>query len=404
MNTTHKLMLSALAALSIGSASASVTYISGSTAFEAKADAAITNFIAANFGTIIASDNATLGSEVNLIVDYSTNGSSGTATNLIIAHWNGSEAGIQSIDAVTNTPQLIGFYATNATGGLGGGGTNTPNLNSASIAFSDTYAVSSQFRPGTFRGIVYGSPSSDTVVAAQGFAFFGSKGFPVANVTAQQAQALYAAAYAALALFTGSVADETNAVFAVGRNFDSGTRIQAMSQSGVGGNATVQQVEYTSSNTVILFPAGTVDGVPAAAGNNGYSSTGSLLGALTNTAVVGTSFDQTGNIANGDNTGTNYLVGYAAASKIPTANTVALTYNGTTASTANITNGLYTFWGYEHVLASPFYCNAAGTNVYNSLVSYLTNLTSAQLGSGNAALGDMNVGNTADGGTVIQNY
>jgi len=405
MKYSKSLVVAALAALSLGSASASVTYITGSTAFESVADKALTNFAAANFGGLVVSDGA-FGSESDIVLNYSTNGSTNTATNFIIAHWSGSEAGIQAIDAPTNNTVLVNFLSTTNTGGTNGiSASYATNSHNAQIAFSDTFSTASQFRAGSHAGDgrTYGSPAQDAKLAVQGFAFFGSSNIPITNITSQQVRALYANGYAALALFTGNSADQTNAIFAIGRNPDSGTRIQAQAEPGIGGVSVVSQDQIVS-NTVIPYPAGSVDGITFAAGNNGYSSTGTLLAALEAVYPTGTAFDPTG-IAAGDNTGSNFVVGYAAASKIGTAGTVALNYNGVAPTVANITNGLYTFWGYEHLDLSPYYADSAASNVYSNVVTYITGLTTSQLGAGNASLSDASgISRSSDGGVVTQNY
>ena len=399
-------LMAALAALSLASASATTTYVTGSTAFEAQADKAFTNFISATGGSVQASDNASLGSEANIVFVYGT-----PATNYIIAHWSGSEAGVQAIDSpATNTTYVTNFFSTSVTGGQGGASASlATNSAAAQIAFSDTFYQSSQFRPGKHAGDgkTYGTPSKDYIVALQGFAFYGSTNFPVTNITSQQIRNVYAAGFESLAFVTGKAADETNTIWSVGRNPDSGTRIQAQSESGIGATAAVNQGQVVGGNTLVQYPAGTVDGISYAAGNNGYSSTGTLLAALTNPTVVGGNWDASAQYYSGgaDGSGSNFVVGYAAASKIGTVGTVALSYNGVAASTANITNGLYTFWGYEHILVSPSYSDATASNVANGIQGFLTNATSSFLGSGNASVTDgVNVTRSTDGGVVTQNY
>ena len=88
MKHTKSLLVAALAALSLGSASADTTYISGSTAFEAQADVALTNFASTHFGGLVAWDNATLGKETYALYNWGT--ASNTVTNFIAVHWTGS--------------------------------------------------------------------------------------------------------------------------------------------------------------------------------------------------------------------------------------------------------------------------------------------------------------------------
>jgi len=407
MNLNKNILLGAIAALGLGSATASVTYVDGSTAFQTVADKQIGVYVTNNNGSVVAYDNATLGKETNIIWVYNTN----TTPSYIVAHWTGSEGGVQTVDSPTNNPVKLGFYATNVTSGLVATNSSNTVTTNAQIAFCDTYYTASLFRPGAHAGDgrVYGNPATNVKVAAQAFVWLASGNFPavagVTNITAQIARQGYANAYCSLAFFTGTNADNTNSVFFVGRNPDSGTRLTAMAETGIGAVSGVQQVQVNSNNTCELYAAGTVNGINFAVGNNGYPSTGGVIGALTNaTPAFGSSFDYT-SIANGNATGTNYVIGYAAASHQSDAGVVALSYNGVPYTLANMLSGKYTFWGYEQVLLSANYADAGASNVFSNVVSNIKGLTTTALGTGNASLPDMtNVTRSSDGGTVTQNY
>ena len=405
MNLNKNIVLSAIAALGLGSASASVTYVDGSTAFQKVADLELGAFVTNNHGSLQASDNSSLGKETNIIWVYNTN----TTPSYIVAHWTGSEGGVQTVDSPASNPVQISFYATNITGGIGGGGTNATVTTNAQIAFCDTYYTASLFRPGAHAGDgrTYATPASNVAVAAQAFVWAASANMSntgVTGITSQEVRAGYANGYLSFAFFTGNASDTTNSVFFVGRNFDSGSRLTAMAESGVGAISSVQQCQITN-NTAVLYPAGTVNGITAALGNNGYTSTGGVEGAITNAIpAFGSAFDPS-SIASGNATGTNYVVGYFGASHGTDAGVYALNWNGVPYSLAAMENGQYTFWGYEQVLLSPNFADSAATNVYTNLVSLIKGLSTSALGAGNASLSDMNnVTRTQDGGVVTQNY
>ncbi|MGI8437144.1 MAG: hypothetical protein ACR2NX_09610 [Chthoniobacterales bacterium] len=122
-------------------------------------------------------------------------------------------------------------------------------------------------------------------------------------------------------------------VFAVGRSTGSGTRVTALAETGFGVFQNVVQVTVNSdaNNSV----TGYTD-----VGNSGYSGGGAEAVALTKAATVAT----------------GYAVGYLGVEDF---NAVVagfgkkLTYDGVDFSIANVQNGNYTFWGYEHMYYTP---------------------------------------------------
>jgi hypothetical protein len=104
------MLAAALAALAVGSASAETIYITGSTAFRGAANSQIDYTITNAGGTQNARDNATLASAGNVV--WTTVGG-----DKVVACWNGSEAGIQSVagpQSVTLKSPYIGSIITNA--------------------------------------------------------------------------------------------------------------------------------------------------------------------------------------------------------------------------------------------------------------------------------------------------
>jgi len=327
------ILAAALAALAIGSASAETIYITGSTAFRSAANSQIDSTITTAGGTQNARDNATLGSAGNVV--WTT-----VDGDKVVACWNGSEAGIQSVagpqsvsykaayntfqtnyttytntvkptnlvvggtwtgvagnwtnkaiitniitDTVSATPNLISFWDPSQNFTLSNGvasGTISKVNAVGTIAFSDTYQVSSAFGSGktvavfatnnlddattnaTYVGIkaptnrsvlvasnLYSAITNDIPVGIVGFGFvssansaltqganFAGTNGAIANITKAQAAALFKLGKVNAAQFTGSLDDTNRFVYAVGRSIDSGTRLVTFSLLGLGSTVT----------------------------------------------------------------------------------------------------------------------------------------------------------------------
>lgn len=428
MNLKQHLLTVALAAAVAGSASAApnVTYIAGSTAFRSAANAAIVAYATNNGGQLLAIDNATIGSAGNMLVTYVASGT----TNYIDVHWTGSEGGIQSCAGPANgaaNAATTSFFPTNASGW-----TNAPLSSSAAnvshtatLAFSDTFQSTSIFN-GKVGAVTYGAltgwDGGDGLVGVVSFTWAGSKGFPTnANITAQVANQLLAGGNIPLTLVTGNSADSTNSVYLLGRNGDSGTRLTTLAEMAYGvrtpvtqyavatnytggGNTTATLVGTTTTNTLILYPTETINGISSQTpGNSGYSSGGTLCGFLTNSYAKGSALTVAGSAAR--STGTNFLVGYAGVSDAngkTNGGLVELAYNGVTFSTNAVAQGQYTFWGYEHLYVSPN-ATAADSTLAAGLGNNILNSTTATLNP-NVSYNDMQCGRNGDGQVVYSNY
>ncbi len=332
------ILAAALAALAIGSASAETIYITGSTAFRSAANSQIDSTITTAGGTQNARDNATLGSAGNVV--WTT-----VDGDKVVACWNGSEAGIQTVagpqnvsykspynvvstnittytnsvkptnlvvggtwtgvagkwtntlkttnsitDAIAATPNLISFWDPSQSFTLSNGvatGTISKVAAVGTIAFSDTYQVSSAFGAGktvavfatnnldpaqttnaTYLGIkapasrsvlvasnLYSAITNDIPVGIVGFGFvssansaltqganFAGTNGAIANITKAQAAALFKLGKVNAAQFTGSLDDTNRFVYAVGRSIDSGTRLITFSMLGLGSTVTSTSV------------------------------------------------------------------------------------------------------------------------------------------------------------------
>ncbi len=387
--------------------------ITGSTAFRGTTLTAIRNIMDA--GYTYGYTGATYTSSRAAIVKGTVNGSPVT----IKTSFSGSEGGNQTVAGQLTVPYLPDTSAT-STGGTAGLPDPTVSGNPSSneipdVALSDTFQASSFFFGNYFGRNYPALNSSNTtnglpvgqIVGIVQFKWIAGRNIPAAmtNMTSQLARNLYSSGTAAVALWTGSPADHSTKVYAIGRDFDSGTRLTAFAESGVGARASVRQYQpRNSANQVIttsggtidnltLWPGGgTVNGIPVAPGNGGYSSGGQLAAAINNVPPAN-----------------SLLVGYSGTGDADpqitnNAGTGAteLSFNGVTLgipeNTALIQEGAYTFWGYEHL----YYRDATSgvtKTVADTLALQIFN-TDAPAPKFNA----MQVSRSTDGAIVIQRY
>lgn len=400
MKTIIKSLLAITAVASIGSASAETIYLSGSTAFRSSANTAIRNYCTANGGSITASNNTTLGSATRLVGTFSNSGS----LHYISVAWTGSEGGIQSAASPRSGAKAVNvaFWATNATG------TNAANATisrPSDLAFSDTYQGTSLFNGslgGTDYASLVGHDGGDGIVGVVTFTWVASKDCPITNVTSMAAQNILAGGNASVAIFTGNPAHETSGVYLIGRNSDSGTRLATFGECGFGANAAPQQYRYNSSTDIQLYPAETINGIPALKGNSGYNSGGTVAGFMTNTLGAGTSLKVDGASST---FASNFLIGYSGISDANshTANGLKkLTYNGVDSTTNNIANGSYSFWTYVHLYEHPN-CSPLAVSVAGSIGATLQSASTATI-TPNVGYNDMRVGRNGDGLSIYANY
>jgi len=193
------------------------------------------------------------------------------------------------------------------------------------------------------------------------------------NITQQASDALITGGSIAQSLLTGTnnAADSANYIYLTGRNEDSGTRLTAFSESQFGVTANPKQYSATltgSTSTLALFPANSaVNTITQLSwsqiGHSGYASGGNVATAL-KIATDGTWTFTNGKNVN--NSGKAFVIGYVGATDAASAisgGAHALTYNGVPYSIANIQNGSYTFWGFEHL----YKLNTSSTTVKNAV-------------------------------------
>jgi hypothetical protein len=314
-----------------------------------------------------------------------------------------------------------------STGGTGGASTGT-DPHHPDAAFSDTFQSTSQFK-NVFRGVTYASlHEADGTSAGHGspvgivvFKWCARNASAISGITSQQARALYAGGKLPLALFTGNSADETKPVVALGRNPDSGTRLTTFAETGIGALATVKQYQpqdstgtlvKTTAGTISQFqpwPAETINGVPVSTFNSGYSSGGDLSKAMaatvTDPVTIGATSYSAANVT---------FVGYmgvsdADANLLNAGNPrigVELSYNGVLlghvgadyGTVTALTEGQYTFWGFEHLLYNASTIGVTQKTAADTLATQIHDTDSQVL------LSNMKVTRTGDGLTVTNNY
>lgn len=426
LSKTITASLLALSIVSMSDAATTVVRITGSTAFRGNAYNAILHIFDAAPTYAYDGSGGYTGATHAVV-----SGKIGGADVIIKTSWTGSEGGIQTTSRqdTVNTP--VNYLPDSPTGGLTAGGNNTSDSASDAsaapdITFSDTYQASSVFK-GTYQGKTYSNLSypsltnsaidlGDGIVGIVAFKFLASKGSTLTDLTTQNARQLFKSGFMNQALLTGTT-DHTITVYATGRDFDSGTRLTTLAETGIGAKSSVKQympskvASSTSASDrstavgdtiadIVPWPAGSVNGISYVQFNGGYNSGAELTKALSNTAPAG-----------------KVIVGYAGQGDADKAGqgistgAVELSYNGVKLgvpiNATLISEGKYTFWGYEHI----YYNSSASatavtvaTDLANQLASGGVNASYPTADAPAPLLSAMQVGRPGDGGIVSQNY
>ncbi|MGI9087093.1 MAG: hypothetical protein ACR2HH_05030 [Chthoniobacterales bacterium] len=415
MKLSKTLLASLLATAAVATASAQTKiYVTGSTAFRSAAVSAITSVVGV---APSAYDGATSGvtSANNANAATWTGGTVGGQAVTIKASFSGSAGGIQTVAGSLNVRFLVD--GANTTAADPRNTANPAEVAVPNVAFSDAFQGSTPFNR-TFAGVTYNT-LADTQVGVVTFKWVASNGFPGTNVNNIQLQQLFSAGFAPLALFTGNATgngtvrtgDQLQVVYATGRDFDSGTRLSAFADSGVGALATVVQYKPTvSGNTITAlakYPITTINGVSTGSLGNGGESSGSSLRGFTNKVLTASAYQTEDGSANGGflltylgvSDATTVLPGGSGAGAAPA---VELSFNGVPFSTNAVQQGSYSFWGYEHVLyrsTQGGIQKTFGDNLSNQILS----LSTASL-SPNVAISDMAVQRGGDGSPISPVY
>jgi hypothetical protein len=219
----------------------------------------------------------------------------------------------------------------------------------------------------------------------------------VDNMTPLAFQNLASLGSAPLSMFSGVEADDTVEVVLTGRDDDSGTRLAAFAETGLGtvqaGN--VQYQAFNSSNADVggLAAPGAIDHLtPFATSSLGYSSGGKIKNVLKSTQVGAL-----------DGNGVPFvLVSYLGLGDTPGA-TQQLNYNGVPYSAAAVTSGQYTFWTKEFLMYRSDKINAVDANNLTFATALATVISTNAPISGGIHVGDMQVDRSFEGGVIGHN-
>ena len=452
---TKTLTVAAVIAMGHTAFAANNVYVSGSSAFR---KAVLTQLGTAGAVFDAAPTEAYAGTDPVGATFANFTGLVGGVSTTVKVSFTGSAGGIFTVahngDA---TPPKAIFLADGASGsGLANPTTVTGDVHLVDMALSDAYQSSSVFpTPGI---------TTDSLVGVVTFKWCGNyslaqnsaSGTAITDITAQGAKAIFSgASLTNAAILTGSTnaADKTILVVAEGRDFDSGTRINAFADTGVGTTTSPVQLQPFLNATVTgtVGSGGTNDyiGTPQATtvpgatdqfvtklrkwNNNasyplyngtltvpsvdgGFASGGDLSKFMrcdTNNNAMKNYYNTTlkGQLGYANNATGIYMVTYLGIGDAATLTNATglgvgagkeLTYNGVTYSNNAIEQGKYTFWSYEHLFANDLSTagSAQATAVYNNLANTLTNNPDASENGAGLRLDQMIVNRAGDGGAI----
>jgi hypothetical protein len=409
-------MLASLLALTlVCAASAQTTLrVTGSTAYRAATLEAIANILKPGFTLAYEASAAESWTKANIVIFTGT--TTGGTSVVIKTAFFGSIGGVANVaGGLTVGPggtaytdgQTIGWLADNTpqsvTSGTSGGTQIAPanavydSPTKPDVTLSDSFQASapSKYRTPVLSGKIVGVVPFEWV-ASPGTAAVGT----VNNLTSAHAKILLKGTLE-LKTLSGNTHD-TEKVFAVGRDEDSGTRIAALADTGYGiGNTVVQYQPLFDGNTTPKNPPPppgtqitgaaewpgpvTVDGISYPVADSGYNSGGSVAGAI---GVPHNSAFATWFIS--------YLGLNDAATAIGTGHAYALSFNSTAYSTTAVETGTYTFWGYEHFL---YLSSLSGTQLTVAQLVETAVLDTTASVSG-ILIADMQVHRNKDGGAI----
>ena len=356
MNTKSLVLAGAigLGAISMAQA-ASVVYMTGSTAGRKAVYTTLVdnNTVFDSTPTVVfqgsGSTSAAGTADGASYINYSGN-VGGVATVLKCA-WSGSEGGIADI-AGSGTENFLDDTAVTYTDGTKPGPFVSASVQLAAADNDKAYSKNpSAAITGTKVGIIP-------------FKWLAQKG-SAAALTGVTDSALRVALGGGtkLALFTGNSADTTR-VYVSGRDDNSGTRVNALGNTGFGIFSSVSQLQVNANGSMTDQGGGTY------LGNYGYSGGGDLA------TQLGVSLDQSVNpnakdvSPFGDGSSPYSVVAYAGISDANSAvgkGATVLTYNGVPFSIAAIKEGQYTFWGNYYIYKKNSGLSTEAGTIYNKL-------------------------------------
>lgn len=377
-------------------------YISGSTAYRTATVTGIEAAYGGAFKCHYRDSDSGVTSEKNAKLSIFSGTMTGVGNpadinvTIVKCNWSGAVGGVQFVDQNLTTVNGNGFLdnstlpavnsvthsaspAQSPIGALG--------ANDGRVALSDCFQSSTPFQS---QSLV------DQLVAIIPFQWVVSGNAPAAltNMTFQNAIATWNYGFpngtASAQIYTGNAADSGVLVYSTGRDPDSGTRTITFAESGIGINGAGNQYDIATGN---LYPTQVINGITYTTGKGGESSGGNLATKMKSSGANGTKVYAT------------YLgIGDAIAATTGSPGTGgvlarALSYNGVPFSIANVENGKYTFWSYEHLL----YSQTLGGNAKTAAdtIAAQIQLEVTDPAGKTINLNDMTVGRAGDGSPVV---
>ena len=443
MKPSRLLATSAAVLLGCTANADTVVHFTGSTAFRAATISAIENLMggAGNFKAAYqSSSGSSTGASNQCVIQGTIAGLPPSANPVTIkCSWSGSTGGIktvvQDLDvntwmSVTNLPATntsvgvaapvytldTGFFA----GETAKADVTMEDSAQASTGFTTTDLIETRVGVLAFEWVVGSGPSGQPV--------------PIDNITPLLAQAALSGGVP-LSQFTG-VPTDTKAVYVIGRNFDSGTRLSCLAETGVGVFGGVQHVQVgttggnpgTASATITsmkLWPAETVLGQAFAIGQGGYASGGTLADVLATPPAATVEFEGSIPVTERVRFGAGHLIGYLGrsdASRACRTTVIAANnahrikwngyqiWNGTIAANGTptsyndnlITEGLYQLWEYQNLAYRSTYGETSpnGKAVADAIAQRIITVDASINGT---KLQDMNVSKAVEGGVITHN-
>ena len=378
-------MFAVLLLASVASAQTEIR-LTGSTAYRKAVHIAIGNILQTGYTYAYTGTSGLSGASQAIFVGTLAAGSHPAV--IVKTSWAGSVGGVKTLTQGLSIAFLDNTTVT-TTAGNNVSGAGAPQVTTtANVTMSDSFQATTPFKTPAL---------TDTIVGVVPFKWVANAGSPTSidNITSLQAINLLNGGLP-LSQFTGLSTDEGTAVYGVGRDEDSGTRVAAFAEANFGVNGSPTQ--YTvgggtgSSSTVTaisFFPANTVLGTTYPAGHSGYSGGGALANALN------TPGSNAGTV--GGDVGPGWLIGYLGVNDA--ANVTLgheLKWNGVAYSVAAVREGQYTFWSYEHLMYGSSLSGTAKTGA-DAIAKQLHDTDAAQSG---IVVSTMQVGRSTEGGAV----
>lgn len=381
----------AVAAFSNPSFADETIRITGSTAFRSQIHTFLTTTLGYNTDAWTTNSGGTASGAGFHIYSLGTTPNKTT----IKTSWSGSVAGVQ---AIAQNLTSVKYLPDGTTG----------TALATSLAAADNVASDIGFSDCWQQATIFNTPVlTDTIVGVVQFRWVTNEGSPITNITPQQVRVLYETGKLPLSFFTGNTVDASTNVYAMGRDPDSGTRVTAFAETGLGTNPTVIQYKATVSGgamtEIFPYPAGPLFGVNYGIGNLGEASGGNLATFLGATSAATPVRTATGISAGEVPAAQIYAIGYLGTSDAATAVTNGgqiIAYNGINPTVGTgladaIKRGAYPFWSYLHCMHN---------GLVDTKLAFYTNLanTLKTTASGGIALSDMLVERLSDGGNIVK--